>query len=172
MFFALKPAASFLHLLAPLWRRARAAGVAPVPLENAHLTLAFIGALSPEECDTASHAGSLIRVPHFDLTLNVTGYWNTGGVIWLGARRPPTPLLDLAADLRQGLIKRALPVPAPPFIPHVTLARHASHPWDPAAWSVHWPVDRFFLLESVAANGIPRYIVRRRYLLQRPSALS
>lgn len=165
LFFALKPSASVLHTsLFPIWRQARAAGIAPVPLANAHLTLVFIGAVDPGDLDRVRDLGTAVSMPPFEVLLDTVGYWATGGVIWLGATRPPPPLLELAQRLRRSLRQAALPVSTSRFIPHVTLARHAPSPWR-GTCALRWSVDRFFLLESVAERGLPRYIVRRRFLL-------
>lgn len=165
LFFALQPEPLLLQsALAPLWRRARAAGFVPIPLSTAHLTLIFVGAVI-ERLHRAIEAADTVAAAGFSLTLDRLGYWPAGGVIWLGSRTAPEPLMTLAEQLRKALKAQDLPVSAQPFVPHVTLVRRARHPWDPAPWHIHWPVDHFVLLESVARGGIPSYIVRRRFPL-------
>ncbi|WP_338152973.1 RNA 2',3'-cyclic phosphodiesterase [Chimaeribacter arupi] len=72
----------------------------PVAAANLHLTLAFLGEVSDRKAEVlAALAGNIVQ-PGFPLTLDDLGHWPRPGVVWLGTRRAPRGLLQLATLLR------------------------------------------------------------------------
>jgi 2'-5' RNA ligase len=80
-------------------------------------------------------------------------------VVWLGCRRAPRGLLQLAELLRSQAARNGCYQTALPFHPHITLLRGATRPVaiPPATFS--WQVDmtHFSLYESLFDNGKTRY---------------
>ncbi len=72
----------------------------PVAAANLHLTLAFLGDVSEQKAQVLQTLAGRIRQPTFSLTLNDAGHWPRPGVVWLGCRRAPRGLLQLAELLR------------------------------------------------------------------------
>lgn len=110
------------------------AGGKPVPAENLHLTLAFLGDI--DEDDVASVEDVLDDVasdPVFDLRFEHLGSFggrrsrrgrDVGRTIWLGCEESKR-LSHLQAEISDKLRRLGVELEDRPFTPHVTLARHA-----------------------------------------------
>ncbi|WP_297206332.1 RNA 2',3'-cyclic phosphodiesterase [uncultured Pluralibacter sp.] len=144
------------------WRAASFADGAgrPVAAANLHLTLAFLGEVSPEKQRALSAMAGRIRQPGFTLTLDDAGQWLRSRVVWLGTRQPPRGLLQLANMLRAQAARSGCYQSPRPFHPHITLLRDAASavaiPPPGFRWSV--PVSGFSLYQSHFARGRTRYV--------------
>lgn len=139
----------------------------PVAAANLHLTLAFLGEVGPRKQQALTTLAGRIRQPGFTLTLDDAGHWPRSRVVWLGPRRAPRGLLQLASLLRAQAERSGCPQGTRPFHPHVTLWRHAqSQVKLPApGFSWHWEVDAFALYESLFEQGRTRYRALERWSL-------
>ena len=100
-------------------------GVRFVPAENFHLTLRFIGEISPAQAEEIDHALAAIRAPCFDLNLAGVGIFSKGGratALWAGADRNAA-LDHLQGKIETALRRAGLEPERRRFTPHVTLAR-------------------------------------------------
>lgn len=103
---------------------------APVPPENLHLTLVFLGEV-PEPVLEDAHTGfGRLRAPAFDLTLAGIGMF--GGArprsVHVGVR-DAAPLRHLQAKVASAAREAGIALDARRFTPHVTLERlRAQHP--------------------------------------------
>jgi 2'-5' RNA ligase len=115
-----------------------------------HLTLHFLGAV-PEPRLQALRAAltpPARGLAPFDLRFDRVEHWPHGLVV-LGLREAPEPLLALHAGLADALRALQLPLEARTFRPHVTLARKAQGAVAPArAPDFLWPVCGFALVQS------------------------
>lgn len=174
LFFALWPDAATraqLAALLPAVPLAAVAGARPVPAQNLHLTLAFLGTVAASAearliglaqdsagqrpLSSSGQPGSLplLRVPPaLALALDTLGHWPRGGILYAAPTRPPAALPALAAEV--AALARAAGVAPPtdtPFHAHVTLARRlAVAPtlaW-PRPAPIVWSVDRYCLVWS------------------------
>ncbi len=150
LFFALWPDDSLRHDLYKACRQAiKRSGGKPVPVENFHVTLAFLGNLDAQGAREARQAADSVHAAAFDMQLDRLGFWPEPGLLWLGATQPPQAARTLAAELVRSLHSRGLEPDAKPFVPHLSLARKvlkpgllgAVHPLD-------WHVDAFALVRS------------------------
>lgn len=162
LFFALYPAAparDALHALARHWVPA-AAGVLVQPA-NLHITLVFLGALTPGQRQCVSRLAAGTRSDPVTVTVDRVGYWPGPAVVWAGASRTPDALPRLVESLRAGVVACAIAVDPRPFELHVTLVRQASRPVpslqlpEPVTLSF----DRFVLMASRHAAGGVCYTV-------------
>lgn len=139
----------------------------PVAAANLHLTLAFLGDVSPEKQQALAAMAGRIRQPEFTLTLDDAGQWLRSRVVWLGTRQPPRGLLQLANMLRAQAARSGCYQSPQPFHPHITLLRDASHavaiPQPGFQWT--FPVKEFVLYESRFAGGRTRYTPLQRWRL-------
>lgn len=138
-----------------------------VSADNLHLTLLFLGGLTPEQREAMEAVADDIVVPPFTLTFDEFGYWRRPQVVWLGSRAMPAELRVLVKYLQQGAASAGLIVDSRPYTIHLTLYRKARRA--PRRWSVfaplNWSVTEFALVESLSeANGM-RYEVRRSWPL-------
>jgi 2'-5' RNA ligase len=96
-----------------------------VPPENLHLTLRFIGEVSPNQAEDIDLALAALRGKRFALTLAGIGTHSRNGReigIWAGTERSPA-LEHLQAKVETALQRAGLPPERRRFLPHVTVAR-------------------------------------------------
>jgi 2'-5' RNA ligase len=141
-------------------------GVRCVPAENLHVTLAFLGARSPEGCEMAA----AILEPLASAA--AVGELATDGAVWLPPRRPRVLAVAIApeeglAALQAALVERlreavAFEPEARRFRPHVTVGRVARGSRATAAVrdpvpALTFAVQAMTLYRSRTAPGGARY---------------
>lgn len=105
--------------------RAEIPGSRWVPMEQIHLTLAFLGEV--DEATMKRLTGELagIQAPGFDLRFSGTGCFpdrRRPRVLWVGLQ--PEPLLNsLASQVHKTVLSCGIPLEERPFSAHITLAR-------------------------------------------------
>ncbi|BFO11755.1 RNA 2',3'-cyclic phosphodiesterase [Serratia rubidaea] len=131
----------------------------PVAAANLHLTLAFLGEVSSQKEAALKRLAGRISQPGFSLQLDDLGHWPRPGVVWLGCKRAPRGLLQLAQMLRSQAARSGCYQSPLPFHPHITLLRAAVHPvaLPPATPGWNLPVTHFSLYQSSFDNGRTRY---------------
>ena len=96
----------------------------PVPPENLHLTLVFLGEIAEPVLDDVDLGFRQLRAPGFELTLSGLGLF--GGarprVAYIGAAESPA-LRHLQAKAETAARGAGVAIPARRYVPHVTLAR-------------------------------------------------
>ena len=156
VFFGLWPDESTRAALVKTTRRAvHAAGGRPTPRENLHITIAFLGALEPDELDRARDVPP-IRTGPFELTLDTLGYWARPRILWLSPSGQPDALGELERALWDGLAAQGFERERKVFMPHVTLSRRA-RAVNATVKPVRWAAERLTLLESVPVDRGVRY---------------
>lgn len=163
LFFALWPdAATRARLAAAARQWARH----PVPADNLHMTLQFLGICDAgqQACYTAAAAG--IQADAFELQLDYLGGWPRKRIQWLGTSHPPAALTELVKALGKALEPCGFQSEKRPFVPHVTLSRKAKNPRiRPGLPAIEWGVEAFVLAESVGGEGGVQYAVRAHWPL-------
>ena len=101
------------------------------------------------------------------MVLDDLGHWPRPGVVWLGTRRAPRGLLQLAELLRSQAARSGCYQSPMPFHPHITLLRSATQPVaiPPATPGWHFSVNEFALYQSVFENGRTRYQMHEQWPL-------
>ncbi len=93
--------------------------------ENLHLTLRFVGEVTPNQAEDVDLALAALRGKRFPLTLSALGTHTRNGreiALWVGAERSPA-LEHLQAKVETALQRAGLPPERRRFMPHVTVAR-------------------------------------------------
>ncbi|MEA9391831.1 RNA 2',3'-cyclic phosphodiesterase [Acerihabitans sp. TG2] len=131
----------------------------PVAAGNLHLTLAFLGDVSADKERALRAAAIRLQQKSFTFTLDDCGHWPGSGVVWLGMRRAPRGLLQLAQWLRSRAARSGCYQHPLPFHPHITLFRQATHAvaLPPAAPGWHIEADSFGLYASSDEHGRRTY---------------
>jgi 2'-5' RNA ligase len=165
LFFALWPDAAvrdaIAHAAAPLVAACQSRAV---PAANYHLTLAFLGALSPTTAADVAIAARGVRFAAFDLSLQQAGYWQRSRVAWFAPAGCPQALATLVDDLWNRLAGLGLALDSRQFRPHVTLARDIDEVSGmQLAMPVEWRVQSFALVESTASAAGVIYTVREEF---------
>ena len=130
------------------------------PVENLHLTLAFIGDYpDPED----------VPLPDFSpFDLRLSGYGCFGDLWWAGIEKSP-PLEACVRRLRRALSDAGIPFDKKRFSPHVTLARRAQGHPALSVPEVSMRVDRISLMRSERGrNGMIYTEIRRQEASQKP----
>ena len=165
LFVALWPTTPTLRRIEALQVRLPAVG-RRVATANIHLTLAFLGKVSPERAAECDRALSRVRVPAFRLSLDRIGTWRRSRVLWLSTRQETESIQQLADEVRKKLADAGFPRESRPFRTHVTLARKVDRrPPVLRFQPIDWPVDRFFLTVSDLHPAGARYSNIREWTL-------
>lgn len=160
VFFALLPPPAAQRELDELAREtARRAHGRPVPGENAHITLAFIGAWPVARLPVLLDAASGVRGAASTLALDTLGAFRRAGIAWIGSSSPPATLLQLQSSLAAGLTSAGVAFDqVQAFKPHITLARRCRGPYPRGAIEpIAFDVDRFSLMQSDTRAEGARY---------------
>lgn len=162
LFFALLPDGAVRKRLRQLQKDLDQAGGRPVPEENLHLTLLFLGNVEADKMDAVRDIAAGIEGKPFDLVLDTLGGFrqNHARVLWLGPSDPPPELGALHQSLRRQVGKLGLRVGKGVYRPHVTLVRKADLreklPEDLEP-DIRWTAHRLALIASELRPAGSRY---------------
>lgn len=123
----------------------------PVPSENFHLTLLFLGAVEVAKIGEICSAVSLVQTPGaLRVALDRVDAWRRAGALVLACEQPPPALLRLAYALEQAMLPFGLEEAPKEFRPHLTLMRDFREPVPESATPPQFflRADRFALFES------------------------
>ena len=165
LFFALWPDEDTrMRILADLEPAVRAAGDNPVPVENYHITLAFLGSVSASSLNDIVRMCSDVRFREFSLELDRSGYWPRSRIAWLGPSRQPPELPALVDDIWNKLAELGFKQELRPYLPHVSLCRQVSGGLGmQLAAPISWPVESFALVQSLPGDNGPVYTVLEQF---------
>ena len=167
-FFGLSPD-THTKLAIEVWRnKAFSHFDAPVPAANFHVTLAFLGRISPRQLDVLFERVPKISGIHtFDVALNHVGYWSKPKALWLGCQYTQDGHRTLSKILTQTANSISLQLPKQDYVAHLTLARKCSvNPPTPLIEpDFNWHNAAFHLFESVSGKKGVSYHIRHTWQL-------
>lgn len=137
----------------------RRAGGRPVPIENYHLTLAFLDAQPGSLLPAIREAAARVSPPAGALHLERFGYFPRPRVLWLGPERTPSDLQSFVHALWEELEPLGIARERRVFAAHLTLARKARRQAEARIRPVAWHYEGFALIESVTDPCGARYRV-------------
>lgn len=170
VFFALWPDAATrarLDRLAAEQQRLR--GGRRTRAETIHLTLVFVGELARERLPELGMRAAEVVVPAFEVSFDRIDCWPHNRIAFLTASAPPEALLSLVGELERVLDLAGIRFDRRPYVPHITLVRHADcrrPPADPAPDPIRWVARDFVLVESRLQAGRVSYAQLGRYPLR------
>lgn len=152
LFFALDCAPAQRKVIAQ-WRSAlQLRNGRPVPAENFHLTLKFLGSVATAQIADICKAAASVRTSDERLTvvLDRLDVWRRAGVLVLAPEQASPALLRLVYDLEQAVLPFVSGDAPREFRPHLTLARdfRAPVPESTTPPEFFLRADRFTLFES------------------------
>lgn len=110
----------------------------PVPPENFHVTLRFLGELHEPVVEDVHYALERIRAPGFPLEIRGIGLFGGTKPTTLHATVVPSPALSrLREKVMQAAREAGVELPYEKFVPHVTLARFGAGLKGEAAEEMH-----------------------------------
>ncbi|NJO12348.1 MAG: RNA 2',3'-cyclic phosphodiesterase [Gammaproteobacteria bacterium] len=166
LFFALWPDEATRHALAHATRKSvRGSGGRPVPPENLHATLLFIGPVATDRVAALEDAaGAVTLTQPFHLVIDQIEHWPRQGVLCATVSEARDDAAALAAALSRSVRKAGFLPDLKPFRPHVTVARKVVKPHSLGdIHPVDWRVEGFALMESETLSEGSRYTVVRRW---------
>lgn len=146
------------------------------PIENFHLTLAFIGEVDRHGFNAAIDALAEIEAPAFEIRLSGIDFFSDRKrphALWAGAA-PSAPLNHLQAKVVNALRRAGFAIESRKFKPHVTLAYLKNTPQETAAlYSAQhglfscgpFPVKAFHLYSSQLGSDAAVYAIEASYSL-------
>lgn len=166
-FFALWPDAGVkkaLHAMALSLQGA--CGGRAARADTIHLTLAFLGDVALERIDTLRKIGAAVSAQSFSLDINRCAWWRHNRLAWAAPIETPAELSALVDDLQQGLEQEGFVFDKRPYVPHITLVRHASCRELAPQPALQWDVRDFVLVRSVSGAKGAAYGVVGRWSLR------
>lgn len=162
LFFALCPDPATRSALAALQQQVTGR---KVPVENLHLTLAFLGNQASQHMPVLQAILHALTLPAMHLQIDQLGFFTAPRVAWAAPSVVPAALLGLQQALWQALHDAQISLkPVAGFRPHVTLARNAEKPSAVPEAAISWRVGHIALIESVLGQNVrtngPAYHVR------------
>jgi 2'-5' RNA ligase len=138
----------------------------PVPVQNLHITMHFLGAVSEQVHAMLEDALSSVHAQTCNLVIDRWGYFPRPKVIWLGANSSPEPLTRLVAQTESCIQQCIEGYEQNRFVPHVTVFRKARHPVEVDDFHpIEWNIDRFALVESDTRPEGAVYTVLKEWML-------
>ena len=129
LFLGFEAPAAVAELLAPICRAAP--GIREVAEHNLHLTVKFLGEVSPKQAEELDTIISALTLPRVALSVAGLGFFKQGGrgisAVW--ARVTPTPgLKQVRSRLQTALSDAGIARDRRRFTPHITLGKVGSAP--------------------------------------------
>jgi len=128
LFVAVETPPEHTAALATACERGRRGGVLWVPVENAHLTLKFLGETAEARVGDISAALAAVAAatPPFTLAFGGAGCFpheRAPRVLWLGVREGADDVRRLAAAVERALVAAGFPAEERPWRGHLTIGR-------------------------------------------------
>lgn len=137
------------------WRCKFLRGIAgnPVPMENFHLTLSFLGQVSPSQFETLDQALGQVKGKAFQLKPESLGYFSKPKVLFLKTSLPE-PLEQLASDCSKINKLLGLRLAHDTYRPHISLFRKhpAGTPIDVPLPELDLKFGEFHLFQSISST--------------------
>lgn len=141
---------------------------APVPAVNFHVTLAFLGQISPKQQEElCGGIEQITDIPTFNVSFKRVGYWSKPKALWLGCEETQNTHLQLSKQLHQIANSVGLQLPKQDYVPHITLARKCviNPPAPLIEPTFSWHNAEFHLYESVSGKKGVSYQIRQSWPL-------
>ncbi len=148
------------------WRDKHLHGLSdkPVPVENFHITLSFLGQVSPDKFELLDQKLTEMKARQFQLKTTELGHFPKAKILYLGTELTD-PLADLARQARSINNALGLPLHHGTYRPHITLTRKHTDlvPIVSKVPELTLSFDQFHLFESVSAKekGKPPHYPKR-----------
>ncbi len=95
----------------------------PVPADNFHVTLVYIGAVNESQLQLLITKVKEVKADSFKLTINKTCYWPQPKVLHLTPTTIPPRLIELQREVNKAIEQAGLPPETRTYRPHLTLYR-------------------------------------------------
>jgi 2'-5' RNA ligase len=169
LFFALWPDDQIRLKLLRLNQSLEVQGFKPVQPHNLHATLVFLGLIDIASELLIKHGVITISAKPFVLTFDQLSYWSKPKVLCLTCSHIPDEIEKLVTALNWEVASCGLQTETRPYMPHITLARHAGYLPDVEFEPIVWHAEAFCLVESCSEQGAVNYKVRQQWSFTKPA---
>ena len=163
LFFALWPDEQTRLNLVRLNQAIDAKGFKPVPAHNLHATLVFLGAVDAASELLLKYSVREILAKPFVLTFDQLSYWSKPKILCLTCSHTSDEVTLLVTALNREVVSCGLQIDTRPYLPHITLARHARYLPDITIEPIAWRAEAFVLAESCSEPGGVNYKVKQQW---------
>lgn len=145
----------------------------PVPTANFHITLCFLGTITPRQLEAVSEQLEAVTSPPFDLQLDNTGYWSGPKIFFVGPSEIPSSLAQLADKTSSAARQANITTEKRDYQPHVTLIRNVKADFPPPLFnpSITCSFSQFHLFESVSTHSGVTYPIRQSWPLRQGNSV-
>lgn len=157
LFFALWPNATVRRNCAGIAKSIVRSGEVPVPPDNLHVTLVFLGGVDAATEAALVQEASVIPVPCLCLAFDTLCFWSKPRILCLTAQQHEAELDAFVNELAVISGRLGIPVDERRFSPHVTLIRKAKSSRQLEFEPVIWRSSGFCLVESYSVPEGARY---------------
>jgi len=162
LFFALWPDEATRRELARLLKTFAEQTGKPVLPHNFHVTLVFLGNVDQTTESEIKQRASDISVEPFELTFECLNYWQQPKILCATCKKVPQQVVVLASKLDAIARQSGLQTDTRPYVPHITLTRHAQILADQVIKPIVWRADAFCLVQSSSEpEGVCYRVVQR-----------
>jgi 2'-5' RNA ligase len=168
VFFALWPDEAALNVLDTLAQSAvEVCGGRRMRRDSLHLTLAFIGAVSPSQLALLLDAAARVHAAPFEMSLDRLGCWRHNHILWAGCHAEPSGQRRLFEAISKALLETGFHPEQRPYVSHITLVRNARCGEVLPAFTepLRWKINKFTLVESILQPSGARYCVLAHWQL-------
>jgi len=135
----------------------------PVPAENYHVTLVFLGLVEPELQVEICRSMAQVTSTPFTVQFRQITHWEKPKVLCLTDSKVNGALLNVVTQIKKSVEKLGVSVERRPFQAHLTVAKGVLRPHVDAVNRISWQVDSFCLLESISVSPGVRYAVIQKW---------
>lgn len=163
LFFALWPDEQAKLKLIRLNQAIESNGFKPVLPHNLHATMLFIGNVDTDTEVLIKQTTLGISPKPFELKFDQLSYWSKPKVICLTCSHIPVELKLLVIALNSAVASYGLPIEARPYVPHITLTRHAHYLPSIKFEPIVLRPQAFMLAESCSESDGVNYKIRQQW---------
>ena len=140
----------------------------PVPAANFHMTLCFLGSVTPRQLEAVTGLLGEVTAQPFELTLNNTGFWSGPKIFYVCPDVIPDPLKQLAAKVSTAAHQADIAIEKRDYQPHVTMIRNVKADFPPPLFppSIACQFSQFHLFEPVSTHSGVTYPIRQSWPLR------
>jgi len=161
LFFALWPEQNARQQCAALINKLNRTGK-PVKEANLHVTVLFLGRISPEQQAVITGEAGKLPSPPITLSFDRLSFWKKPAVLCLTACQFDQSVSILNENLARIAEQQGIPIENRPFKPHVTLVKKANSAIDLDFAPILWRSNGFCLVESCSgSDGVEYRIIQR-----------
>ena len=158
LFFALNPPPDIRRQIDHARVQMGVVDARPVPVENLHITLVFLGRVEHDQLEPLLGVMSQVNPPACDLCLERCGWFRRARVGWIGSGSIPGEAVRFQHTLNEAIASLGFELDDRDWTPHVTVYRKMrTRPVMLQFEPIRWRLDSYDLMVSEQRPGGVQY---------------